>query len=283
MNERPVAEGAGRDDRPRVGGACANCGAALAGPYCHVCGQEASGPPESLVAFLTEALSDLFNFRSRTLRSLRTLALRPGKLTHAYFSGKRVRYTAPLKVYLLSAAVFFLVNEYRPFVRVTGDDRVVSSLSGAADVIEGLGSELDELEAQGLSRELVWERFRWTVSRSLPQFMIGSVVLFALALALFSPRRAALRHAVFSLHWTGFFLLFMSLERLVPRTGGGPDFVALFFSVALLVHLSLALRRAYGHSWPRAIASGVGLFFVFNVILAAWMMAVITYAIRTVA
>lgn len=270
------------DPSPSVGEACANCGTRLVGAYCHACGQEADGPPESLRAFLAESARDILHFRSRTLLSLGRLASRPGELTAAYFEGRRVRYTSPVKIYLLAATAFFLVNEYRPFVTIDEENRVVSSLS-AADVVAGFGGEIERLEAEGVPRALVWERFRWTVRRSLPQFMIGSILLFALALALFSPRRPALRHVVFSLHWTGFFLLAMSLERLLPRPDAPVDLVALAFAVALLVHLTFALRRSYGHPWPRAVASALGLFAVFNTILALWVIAVVTYAFELAA
>jgi ABC-type multidrug transport system permease subunit len=56
------------------------------------------------------------------------------------------------------------------------------------------------------------------------------------------------------------------------------DPVALGFLVGILAHLVVSLRRAYEHSWTRAVASGVGLLAVFNVILALWMLAVVGFA-----
>lgn len=261
---------------------CTNCGAALGGRYCHRCGQRAGSLPESLRAFVIRSLRDVFSFRSRTLRSLVHLVVRPGELTAAFLGGRRVRYTQPLEVYLLAAAVFFLADAYRPFISIGPDGEVVSSLSAAGTQM-GLGAEMREIEERGGSVELFRERFRWTVSRSLPHFMIGSILLFALALAAFNPGRTGLRHVVFSLHWTGFFLFVMSFERLLPEVPGPVDPVALGFLVAVLAHLVLSLRRAYDHSWARAVASGVGLLAVFNVILALWMLAVVGFAARQAA
>lgn len=261
---------------------CANCHTALEGPHCHRCGQKAEEVPESVRAFVASSLRDALSFRSKTLRSLAHLVARPGELTGAYFEGHRVRYTQPLKLYLVAAAVFFLANSYRPFLSISPEGAVTSSLS-AATTEAGLQAELREIAARGESPELFRERFRWTVSKSLPHFMLGSILLFALALALFSPRRAGLRHLVFSLHWTGFFLFLMSFERLLPSVEEPVDFIALVFALVALIHLVLSLRRAYGHSWRRAVASGVSLFLVFNVILAMWMLAVVRFAAHRVA
>ena len=256
---------------------CTNCAEVLEGRYCHRCGQRAGYLPGSLRTFVVDSLRDVLSFRSRTLRSLAHLVVRPGELTAAYFGGRRVRYTRPLKVYLLAAAVFFVANSYRPFISIAPKGEVVSSLSAAGTQM-GLGAEMREIEERGGSVELFRERFRWTVSRSLPHFMVGSILLFALALAAFNPGRTGLRHLVFSLHWTGFFLFVMSFERLLPEVPGPVDPVALGFLVGILAHLVVSLRRAYEHSWTRAVASGVGLLAVFNVILALWMLAVVGFA-----
>lgn len=258
---------------------CANCGTGLAGPYCHQCGQEAAPPAESLPAFVVESVRDAVGLRSRTVRSLWHLLVRPGELTAAYFDGRRVRYTKPIQLYLVAAAVFFVANSYQPFITIAPDGAVTSSLS-AANAGVGLESKIDEIREAGGSVELFRERFRWTASRSLPHFMLGSILLFALSLALFDPRRSGLRHLVFSLHWTGFFLLLMSFERLLPDGPGSVDWMSLPFVLAAPVHLILSLRRGYGHAWPRAVPTGIVLFLVFNVVLVAWMIAVVAFATR---
>jgi len=107
---------------------CANCGAILHGPFCFACGQESLERPYSLRAFLMASLSDILNFRSRTLRSLVDLVVRPGEVTAAYFAGKRVRYTQPVQLYLIAAATFFFANSFHPFLAITDDNWVVSSL-----------------------------------------------------------------------------------------------------------------------------------------------------------
>lgn len=46
---------------------------------------------------------------SKTVRTLWTLLFRPGRLTRAYIEGRRVRFVSPLRLYMFSTIVFFLV------------------------------------------------------------------------------------------------------------------------------------------------------------------------------
>jgi hypothetical protein len=257
--------------------ACTNCGTVTVGPFCHSCGQRAV-QASSLRAFLSDALTDLFNLRSRSIRSLIQLVIRPGVLTAAWVGGRRVRYTQPVQLYLIGAAVFFLANSYQPFIRITEDNNIVSALSGGSTAQDISPERLERLAARGISNDVFRERFQNIVSQSLPQFMVGSILLFTAALWLFSPRRPALTHAVFALHWTAFFLFIMSIERLTSVTGGAADAIAKTLASFALLHLLLSLRRVYGFGWPRAALSAFGLMLVFNVIMVGWVLAVVAYA-----
>jgi hypothetical protein len=268
-----LSDAAGAAESPP---ACSNCGSTLAGPYCHRCGQHA-GQTHSLRAFLADAFSDLFNFRARTPRSLLLLVAKPGTLTHDWWQGRRVRHTQPVQLYLIAAAVFFLANSIHPFIQITADNRIVSSLSGGRTEQDIDDDQLAALQNRGISADEFRSQFRNTVNQSLPQFMAGSILLFTLALQLFSPRQPAMLHAVFALHWTGFFLLLMSFERLFASSGSA-TLAARLLGALTLVHLVLSLRRVYGHSWPRAALSGFALILVFNAILVGWVFAVVQYA-----
>ncbi len=256
---------------------CASCGAALLGPFCHQCGQGAERGGNSLRAFLAESLSDVLDIRSRPVRSLLDLVFRPGELTVAFLGGRRARYMQPLQLYLLAAAVFFLANSLRPFVQVTPDNQIVSSLSSVKTFQSISTEQLAALSARGVSPDLFRERFRSAVSQGLPPFMIGSILAFALALFLFSPRHPPLLHLVFALNWIAFFMLAMGIERLLPVAVD--RYVVGFLTLAALLHLILSLRRAYRHRWGRAIGSGLGLMIAFNIVLAGWVIAVVAYAL----
>lgn len=132
-------------------GACLNCGTVLAGPFCHYCGQ----PDRRLMRFfpvlLRELLEDLVNFDSRFLRTLMPLLFKPGRLTRDYMDGKRFRYTPPVRLYLLSSVILFLLAALvstAPLV-VGGDVEtgdVVIAPGNSED--EGLPRTLDDLDLQ---------------------------------------------------------------------------------------------------------------------------------------
>ena len=256
---------------------CENCGTELAGPFCYQCGQRAHRFG-SLWQFVRGSL----DFDSRTLRTLARLFTSPGTLTREFLAGRRVPYMQPFQVYLLAAAVFFLVNSFRPFVRVDLETRQIRSSLSIASAAGDIGpDEVQQLAARGISLDVFKERFQNTVQQNLPTFMIGSIVLFALTLALFYifSNRNLLAHIIFSLHWCAFYLLLMVLERLVSR-GTSPNAVGTILAVIALVYLTLALRRVHGQSWLLTILKSCALFLVFNAILALWVVSVMLVAYR---
>ena len=261
---------------------CRNCGAPLSGPFCSECGQEVADRPATLSGFLRESFEDVFSLHSRTLTTFYHLLFKPGSLTEAYFSGKKSRYAPPIQVYLVAAAIFFLVNSYHSFIHISDQNKVRSAIGLTRTGQQIPPSKIEALKRQGVSVELFRERFRSTVSQSLPQFMIGSVLLFALVVWLFHPRRPALYHVVFALHWTAVFLLLMSSEQFFLPEGVDSVLVRAPFNVLAFVHLIFSLRRVYSYGWIRAVAGGVLLFLLFNVILVVWVLSVGFYSLASV-
>jgi hypothetical protein len=269
---------------PGDAAACENCGTALAGAFCHACGQAAEPPTRSVRAFAAQAAGDLTNLDSRLLRTLGTLLGRPGRLTREYLQGRRVRYAQPLQLYLGAAAAFFFVNAYRPFLTFDPEKgSVVSSLS-AVGISGTMGSEAKAgLAARGISMELFRERFEAAATGYLPAFLVGSVLLFGLVLHLFFRRRPGgyIGHAVFSLHWSAFFLLLMIVERLLPANPkGGPTVGMQDTAIALVAagYLCIALKVVYGDSWLATAAKALGLFLIYQVLLTGWMASAIALA-----
>jgi hypothetical protein len=93
---------------------CLNCGAHLRGQYCGSCGQRGSSRLISLWELLRDAFGDLFELDSRLWRTLVPLVIKPGRLTHDYLQGRRVRYMPPFRMYLVLSLLFFLVAFFDP-------------------------------------------------------------------------------------------------------------------------------------------------------------------------
>lgn len=268
---------------PPIPGACANCATPLRGSYCHQCGQAAHARHDSMRGFIAEGLSDVAQLDSRALLTLRHLLLAPGRMTLDYVSGRRQRYLNPVQLYLLVAALFFLVNAFNPFVRIDMQRGEVRSSLGPAQLGQTLGDpEYARIEESGVSVDVFEERFRTTVSNQLPAFLVAVVIGFALALGVMHPRsqRNLLVHTVFALHFTSFYLLIMVLERSFGGAPGQSGLIKLMSMIGL-VYLVVALRRAYAQSWTVAALKGLGLFIAFNALVVLWIAAVTLTAFYT--
>ena len=58
---------------------------------------------------LRDLMEDLFDLDSRFMRTMKPLLFKPGRLTRDYMQGRRFRYAPPMRLYIFSSIVFFLL------------------------------------------------------------------------------------------------------------------------------------------------------------------------------
>lgn len=97
---------AGHEGQP---GTCANCGTALAGSFCHACGQRGH-VHRSLLHMSEEFLHGILHFDAKAWRTLPLLVARPGELTRRYIDGHRARFVSPLALFLFMVFFLFFVG-----------------------------------------------------------------------------------------------------------------------------------------------------------------------------
>lgn len=100
--EPSSGEGAGHTHES----ACLNCGTALAGDYCHACGQRAH-VHRTLGAFWHDLLHGVLHFEGKIAHTLPLLAWKPGDLTRRYVDGQRARFVSPIALFLFSVFLMF--------------------------------------------------------------------------------------------------------------------------------------------------------------------------------
>ena len=87
-------------------GLCLNCGTALMGNFCHLCGQ-----PEhvhrSLSALWHDIAHSVLHFEGKIWNTLPLLAWRPGELTRRFIHGERARFISPMALFLFSVFLMF--------------------------------------------------------------------------------------------------------------------------------------------------------------------------------
>lgn len=88
---------------------CLNCGTEVLGRFCHSCGQENIVTRQSFWSLVTHFVADILHFDGKFFHTLALLFTRPGFVAKQYTIGKRMTYLDPIRMYLFTSAVFFLV------------------------------------------------------------------------------------------------------------------------------------------------------------------------------
>jgi hypothetical protein len=94
------------------GAVCANCGAVLQGPFCHVCGQDSDRHKRSIRHLVFEAMEGMFELDGRLWRTVPALFFRPGRLARDYIEGRIVRHVPPFRMFLVALVLFIFAAEY---------------------------------------------------------------------------------------------------------------------------------------------------------------------------
>jgi hypothetical protein len=237
---------------------CANCGAALHGPFCSACGQAVKPLDPPARHFIGEFAQVLFDVDNRVLRSLRRLFLTPGFLTREYFAGRRARWVSPLKLYLSTSVACFAV------LAVIGDSGVVR-LTATGDPNDASGfaaygyRSLEDMRAATDAAQVVW----------MPRvmFVLVPFVAWLVARARRGSGRRYPAHLVFTLH---LYAAGFGVRAVTASLGAaGPSGLAEGLAIVTVMYVAgytyLALRRAYG------IGRGVAVRDTAIVTLGSWL------------
>jgi hypothetical protein len=88
---------------------CLNCGTETTGRYCPACGQENIEPKQTVWHLITHFFSDLTHFDGKFFLTVKDLFAKPGFLSREYMTGRRAGYLDPIRMYIFTSAVFFLI------------------------------------------------------------------------------------------------------------------------------------------------------------------------------
>lgn len=77
--------------------------------FCHHCGQENTEPRESVGHLIAHFFKDITHFDGKFFSTLKRLATRPGFLTREFALGRRAHYVNPVRMYVFTSFVFFLI------------------------------------------------------------------------------------------------------------------------------------------------------------------------------
>ena len=278
--ESELAAGAGDATAPD----CPECGEALAGDFCHRCGEKRPESRDlSVRYFFSEAAQELTSVEhSKLFHTLWALLLRPGFLTNEWKAGRRRRYLKPLNLCLgILALNFFAYSVYKP-VSMFDVEKFIrqEKRQDSMQVFERFAAK-KKLELPVLFDRLSekWQRY---VSVSTLIF-IGGFALVLQAVFLFR-RRYFVEHLVFSMHFVSFSTLVVLLMWPVYffigiKNSGTSIVIAVCKWLLDMVYMYFAVRSVYGlgtvKTIPASVVLVVGYFICYALVLLSALVAAI--------
>ena len=282
---------------------CLNCGAPLSGAFCSACGQRDIPPYPDVRELAVDAISEFSGWDGRLASTLRALLRRPGFLTREFLEGRRVRYISPLKLYLTSSLVYFLLAAAAPTVKL-GSGRAVGLQVGTVKTTnsrtqsrpERVGSTaerslsedeivtpeekavaLRDIERAPLLMRPFLRRvvedpngFKRGLFETMPRMFFVLLPLFAGIVAVFYRGRKYPEHLYFAIHLHAFVFLALAMAELAKFTRQ-PLVVAIasFLAVvAIPVYSTFAFREVYGSSIGKTLAKEIGIGAIYSVAIA---------------
>ena len=88
---------------------CLNCGTEVPARFCPVCGQENIVTHQNFWSLTQHFVFDILHFDGKFFHTLLYIFTRPGYVAKQYVEGKRVSYLDPIRMYLFTSALFFLI------------------------------------------------------------------------------------------------------------------------------------------------------------------------------
>lgn len=91
---------------------CLNCGTEVTDRFCSHCGQENIETKEPFSHLVSHFFKDITHYDSKFLLTFKYLFTKPGLLTKQYVDGRRMDYVNPIRLYIFTSFVFFLVLSF---------------------------------------------------------------------------------------------------------------------------------------------------------------------------
>jgi len=283
---------------------CKNCDAVLLGRFCVNCSQAANVHVPTTKELVHELLEGITHSDSRLWRTLTTLWFKPGKLTEEFVAGRRVAYLPPFRLYLILSIIFFLTTS---LVHTSGQAIIFDeAMKPAASAVNALPAGKLITSCQDFE---VSDRPSWTprlhriceainkdgaenllhvaiATLSKAMFIFLPLVAFLHMLLYWRPRYRYAEQLLFFVHLHAFYfsvaiLLIPIIEAAIawPKLEGAAGILESLLGWTFPVYTVLAMRRVFHRSWLRTLSKGVALFFIYIIVFALTVAAVVVYSL----
>lgn len=218
--------------------------------YCPKCGQENIESRMSLKGVVIHFLEDLTHYDNAFWKTIKYLLFNPAKLTLEYLSGRRKIFVPPIKLYFFISFITFFLPSVLPDIDTENEEKAATTKeinatpSKSDDGVSVFGSrkyksvkELDSIESTlpdnkkmgFLKYQIVKaavnsnehkssgdfsEKFDESFSHNLPKAIFIYLPIFGFWLWVFHGKKRwfFFDHAIFTFHYFGFLLLFLTIS-----------------------------------------------------------------------
>lgn len=224
---------------------CQNCQMQLDGDYCGRCGQRNVDLERPIWALVGEVVKETFEVDGRAWLTIKTLFRHPGMLTSEYLAGRRKTYTSPLRLYLVTSILFFVL---------------VAWLAKAGLLLDpGQDPHFDAVVQSGF------------LSDDLPRLMFILLPLFALIMKVAYWNRLYFDHLMFAihLHTAGYVILglMMPFEEIASESIPLAILQSIIF-VYFVAYFVIAVKRVYESGWVGASLKSFAIMFAYMMVVA---------------
>ncbi len=245
---------------------CPNCSHQATGNYCAQCGQENHLHKETFWGLVMHFIGHYFHYDSKFWQTMKALLFSPGKLTIAYWNKQRMRYIAPVSLYIFISAVYFLLSLLHhkdetvkgkaagnvSHISVLPASGIAANDSGSAKYILYFEHKIKEInDKHGNINEFV----KSNISHNMPKIFFFMIPVMALLLKLLFVRRKDtffVDHAIFALHYHSFwFSLFAILHIHFPEAV--KDWLYIILFIVAFVYMVAAIHNVYKTGWARSV------------------------------
>lgn len=260
-----------------VGEACRNCGAVLAGAWCHGCGQKADAYHRSARHLVGDAVEDLFHYDGRFRKTVPRLIWRPAQLTRDYLDGKRAAQVPPLRMYVVAFLILL-------FAWTANQEAIGVRYRLAAPPAAVAAAKVDRAATDAPFVHWLRERARHAIAHPDDVFdamermaEISAVLMLPLTALLLGglfasrPGLYLFDHLIFAMHSLTFVALLLSVVLLASLVTPAATWLLLAIPVHLFAHLSGAYRTSVAGASMRLVGLMLGLVAAFIFILAGLM------------
>jgi len=307
-----AAAGAAADKPKRVrkakpkGPPCANCETEMVGAFCHACGQKAH-LHDKLKHLVEEFAEGIAHFDGRLWRTLPLLAFNPGKLSREWMAGRRVRYVAPLHLFLFAVFLLFLFPNFTgrhmfDFGHPPEPGHEAEAAQPTREPIkngfwvnnpDGTRTEINPEDPEALKRDMGLspplaamidllvkmrknpEYYGYKIESLTYKLSFVTVpISVAILWLMFAWRRrfSLYHHAVVALYGLGFLALVSALATLLPSFLAST--ATFLIMIGAFVHATVHLKGAYGSGWVQSVLRALVLALLTSITFGAFILGV---------